>query len=146
MAQNIWSFSPTPNRNTIRLFQNCLAWRSIISLKFVQCPHHVFKPSRERKSCCVYGEIPFNSTCLCCWTLKHTTLDTATQWGIEWLVQRWNVRLPLLSKQYYLKLRSFRCNENAKKSVKWLILVFNGKLKPLWGSMRPKIFGCLRTT
>ena len=52
-----------------------------------------------------------NSSCLCCWTPQHTTLDTATQWGIEWLVQRWNVCLPLVSKQYYLRLWSFRCNK-----------------------------------
>ena len=95
-----------------------------ISLKFVQCPHHVLKLSRQRKSCCVcMGKFTdsccwMNSSCLCCWTLQHTTVDTATQWGIECLVQRWNVRLPLLSKQYYLKLRSFRCNKRPAKLKK----------------------------
>ena len=67
------------------------------------------KADKERAAVCI--QYPFNSSCLCCWTPQHTTLDTAPQWGIELLVQKWNVCLPLLSKQHYLKLRSFRCNQ-----------------------------------
>ena len=39
-----------------------------------------------------------------------TWMTHSLEWSIH--MQRWNVCLPLLSKQYCLKLRSFRCNKN----------------------------------
>ena len=94
--------SLTPNWNTIKLFQHCLpVW---LTYSIQQQLSVLLDPTTH-------------------------TLDTATQWGIERLVQRWNVCLPLLSKQYYMKLRSFRCNEASNPDL-WFTEI--RRFSPYW--------------
>ena len=51
--------------------------------------------------------------------MTHLRMTHSLKWPI--CMQRWNVCLPLLSKQYHLKLQSFRCNKMLEPLLlKWL--------------------------